>query len=145
MVKVSHKKKYFQRVGNDHWVFHGVMRNSKGVGIPLQLMKASRVKIYRWQKIKWDANPYDPAWEPYFEERECWKWMHTLAKRGRIDYLWKEQGGKCVACGQPLRFDEEGEPWHVHHRIWLCRGGEDLFDNMELLHANCRRQIHARK
>jgi RNA-directed DNA polymerase len=137
------KKKYFQRVCNDSWVFHGVMRNSKGEGIPIQLMKAGHVRIYRWKKIQMDVNPYDPKWELYLEERESWKWTHTLAKRGRIDYLWREQGGRCVACGHRLRF--EGEPWHVHHRIWRCRGGEDVYDNMELLHANCHRQIHARR
>jgi RNA-directed DNA polymerase len=137
------KKKYFQRVGNDNWVFHGGFRNSKGEWIPIQLMNAAHVRIYRWKKIQMDVNPYDPAWELYLEERECWKWTHTLAKRGRIDYLWREQGGKCVACEQRLRF--EGEPWHVHHRIWRCRGGEDVYDNLELLHANCHRQIHARE
>jgi RNA-directed DNA polymerase len=135
------KKKYFQQVGNNNWVFSGVIRNSKGKGRPIQLMQAAKVKVFRWQKIRSDANPYDPAWEPYLEERECWKWTHTLAKRGRIDYLWKEQGGKCVVCGQRLR--EEAEPWHVHHRVWRCRGGGDTYDNLELLHANCHRQIHA--
>ena len=73
------KKKYFQRVGNDNWVFHGAYRNSKGEGVPIQLMKAAHVKLYRWTKIQMDANPYDPAWELYLEERECWKWTHTLA------------------------------------------------------------------
>jgi len=76
------KKKYFQRVGKDNWVFHGVLRNSKGERIPIQLMKAAHVRIYRWKKVRMDVNPYDPAWEPYLEERECWKWTHTLAKRG---------------------------------------------------------------
>jgi len=137
------KKRYFQRVGNDNWVFSGVIRNSKGEGMPIQLMKATNVNLYRWKKIQSDANPYDPAWEPYLEARECWKWTHTLAKRGRIDYLWREQEGKCLVCGRPLRV--EGEPWQVHHRIWRCRGGADTYDNLELLHENCHRQIHARK
>jgi RNA-directed DNA polymerase len=124
-------------------VFHGQLRNSKGEGISIQFMKAAHVKIYRWKKIPMDVNPYDPAWELYSEERACWKWTHTLAKRSRIDYLWREQGGKCVACGRRLRFEEES--WHVHHRIWRCRGGEDVYDNLEFLHVNCHRQIHARK
>ena len=111
--------------------------------MPIQLMKASGVKLYRWKKIQSDANPYDPAWELYLEEREYWKWTHTLAKRGRIDYLWKEQGVKCVVCGQALQIEEQ--PWHTHHRVWRCRGGQDTFDNLELLHANCHRQKHARK
>jgi RNA-directed DNA polymerase len=94
-------------------------------------------------KIRSEANPYDPAWELYLEGRMTWKLGHTLAGRGRIEYLWKEQGGKCVVCGQALRIEEQ--PWHIHHRVWRCRGGQDTFDNLELLHANCHRQNHARK
>jgi len=137
------RKKYFQRAGDRDWVFTGVFRDSKGQGWPIRLMKASGVKVYRWRKIRSDANPYDPAWELYLEERACWKWTHTLAKRGRIDYLWKEQGGKCVVCGQAFLSEEEA--WHVHHRVWRCQGGQDTYDNLELLHANCHRQIHARE
>jgi len=137
------KKKYFQRADDNNWVFTGVIRDRKGKGWPIRLMKAAGVKVFRWQKIRSDANPYDPAWELYLEERECWKWTHTLAKRGRIDYLWREQGGQCVVCGQSLRVEEQ--PWHVHHRVWRCRGGQDTFDNLELLHANCHRQKHARQ
>jgi AI-2 transport protein TqsA len=33
----------------------------------------------------------------------------------------------------------------IHHRIWRSRGGSDTADNMELLHANCHRQIHVRE
>ena len=136
------KKKYFQQT-DGAWTFSGIIRDRKGKGWPIRLMKAAGVKVFRWQKIRSDANPYDPAWELYLEERECWKWSHTLANRDRIDYLWKEQDGQCVACGQRLRV--EAEPWHVHHRVWRCHGGPDTFDNLELLHANCHRQIHARK
>jgi RNA-directed DNA polymerase len=136
------KKKYFQRVGNYGWVFTGIVQDSKGKGWPIHLMKAGGVKICRWKKIRSKANPYDPEWEPYLEERAVWKWNQTLAGRGRIDYLWKEQGGKCVVCGQNLHVEED--PWHVHHRVWRCQGGRDTFDNLELLHANCHRQVHAR-
>jgi RNA-directed DNA polymerase len=136
------KKKYFQRGDDGDWVFTGVVRDSEGKGWPIRLMKAARAKVFRWKKIRSDANPYDPAWELYLEERECWKWTHALANRGRIDYLWKEQGGKCVACGQRLQVKEQ--PWHVHHRVWRCYGGQDTLANLELLHANCHRQKHAR-
>ncbi|MGZ3302447.1 MAG: HNH endonuclease, partial [Isosphaeraceae bacterium] len=33
----------------------------------------------------------------------------------------------------------------IHHRIWRSRGGSDTADNMELLHANCHRQIHVQE
>jgi RNA-directed DNA polymerase len=137
------KKKYFQHDGKDAWVFTGVIRDSKGKGWPIRLMKAAGVKILRWVKIRSEANPYDPVWEPYLEERMVWKLGHTLAGRGRIGYLWKGQGGKCTVCRQRLQVEEQ--PWHIHHRRWRCFGGLDTFDNLELLHANCHRQIHARK
>ncbi len=137
------RKKYFQRAGDRDWVFTGVIRDSKGKVWPIRLMKAAGVKVLRWVKIRSEANPYDPAWELYLEERMAWKLGHTVAGRGQIDYLWRSQGGKCPVCRQPMPVEEK--PWHIHHRVWRCFGGRTTFDNLELLHANCHRQIHARK
>ena len=137
------KKKYFQRTEKGDEAFTGVIRDSKGKAWPIRLMKGAGVRILRWLKIRSVANPYDPSWEAYLEERRTWKLGHTLAGRGRIEYLWKGQGGKCVLCRQTLRVEEQ--PWHIHHRRWRCFGGLETFDNLELLHANCHRQIHARK
>ena len=85
----------------------------------------------------------DPEWEPYLEARLGWQLAQTLAGRGRIEYLWKVQEGRCVICGQPLRIAEED--CQIHHRIWRTRGGQDTADNMELLHVNCHRQIHVQE
>src|SRR5262249_8505481 len=86
------RRKYFQREGDHGWAFTGVIRDGEGKGWPIRLMKAAGVQALRWVKIRSGANPYDPAWELYLEERAAWKLGHTLAGRGRIDYLWKEQG-----------------------------------------------------
>src|SRR5262249_13778451 len=90
-----------------------------------------------------DAHPYDPTWELYLEERMAWKFGHTLAGQGRIEYLWKGQKGKCPICRQPLQVDER--PWHIHHRVWRCYGGQSTLDNLEVLHVNCHRKTHAGK
>ena len=137
------KKKYFQRVGSRDWVFTGMIRDSQGKAWPIQLMHAAGVKILRWVKIRSAANPYDPEWELYLEQRSAWKLTHTLAGRRRIEYLWKEQQGRCVVCGQALRVEEQ--PWHIHHRVWRSQGGQETCDNLEMLHANCHRQIHSKK
>jgi len=84
---------------------------------------------------------HDPEWELYPEARQVWKLKQTLAGRQRIVYLWKEQEGRCLVRGQPLRM-EESAWWHIHHRRWRSQGGSDRADNLELLHANCHRQIH---
>ena len=96
-------------------VFTGTIRDSTGKTWPIQLMNAAGVQILRWVKIRSAANPYDPEWELYLEERLAWKLNHTLAGRGRIEYLWKEQQGCCVVCGQALHTEEQ--PWHIHHRV----------------------------
>jgi RNA-directed DNA polymerase len=106
-------------------------------------MVAAKVKIIRYVKIRSAVNPYDPKWELYLEARLSWQLAQTLAGRSRIEYLWKEQKGRCRACGQPLRIAEED--CQIHHRIWRSRGGQDAADNKELLHANCHRQIHVRE
>ena len=106
-------------------------------------MRAAGVKILRWVKIRSPADPYDPEWELYLEQRLAWKLTHTLAGRGRIEYLWKEQQGRCVVCGQALCIEER--PWHIHHRVWRSQGGQETCDNLEMLHANCHRQIHSKK
>ena len=135
------RKKYFQRVGDRAWVFSGTIRDNAGKTWPIRLMQAAGVKVLRWVKIRSEANPYDPRWEPYLEGRMVWKVDHTLAGRGRIEYLWKGQGGKCPVCRQPLGAEER--PWHLHHRVWRCYGGQTTLDNLELLHVNCHRQLHA--
>jgi RNA-directed DNA polymerase len=136
------KRKYFERVGGKDWVLTGTLRDSKGQGWRIQLMEAAKVRIVRQVKIRSEVNPYDPAWELYLEARQVWKLEQTLAGRGRIEYLWKEQQGRCAVCGQALRVAEE--TWHIHHRIWRSLGGAETADNLELLHANCHRQVHAR-
>ena len=137
------KTNYFPPDGHRHWVFTGTLLNQKGQGGPIQLMEAAKVRIIRYVKIRSAVNPYDPEWEPYLEERMGWQLAQTLAGRGRIEYLWKEQKGRCVVCGQPLRIAEED--CQIHHRIWRTRGGQDTADNLELLHANCHRQIHVQE
>jgi RNA-directed DNA polymerase len=137
------KKNYFPDDGHRHWVFTSTLWNQKGQGRPIQLMAAAKVRIIRYVKIRSAVNPYDPKWELYLEARLGWQLTQTLAGRSRIEYLWKEQEGRCRVCGQPLRIAEED--CQIHHRIWRSRGGQDTADNMELFHANCHRQIHVQE
>jgi RNA-directed DNA polymerase len=134
---------YFPPDGHRHWVFTGMLWNQKGQGRPIQLMSAATVRIIRYAKIRSAVNPYDPQWELYLEARWGWQLAQTLAGRSRIEYLGKEQKGRCRVCGQPLRIAEED--CQIHHRIERSRGGPDTTDNMELLHANCHRQIHVQE
>jgi RNA-directed DNA polymerase len=138
------KHHYFHHQGNRQWVFTGTLTTSKGRILTIPLMEAANVRIRGWIKIRSEVNPYDPEWELYLEARQRWKMDQTLAGRERIAYLWKGQDGRCTVCQQPL-LEEASAWWHIHHRRWRSHGGTDTADNLELLHANCHRQIHARE
>lgn len=85
-----------------------------------------------------------PAMRSYLEARKGWQLTQTRTGRSRIEYFWKEQEGRCVACDQPLlQIAEDG--CQIHHRIGRSRGGSDTADNLELLHANCHRQIYVQE
>ncbi len=134
------RAKYFARAGNGGWCFRGTVADKEGRTHPVLLVQARDMPIRRHVKVRGNANPYDPAWELDFEERLAAQLASTLTGRGTTRYLWPEQDGKCLVCGQPLGL-EEG--WHVHHLRWRSHGGDDTVDNRVLLHPNCHRQVHS--
>jgi hypothetical protein len=54
------------------------------------LLYPAYVPIKRHVKIKSEANPYDPAWEGYFEKRLGVKMVHHLKGKRQLIALWKE-------------------------------------------------------
>ena len=69
------KHKYFHTEGNRHGVF-ATNIGSDGFRLLLPLFRAETVAIVRHVKIISAANPYDPAWRPYFGQRKSA--THTL-------------------------------------------------------------------
>jgi len=135
------KAQYFRRAGGGR-TFHGLVTDPNGGVHPVFLFWTSAVGIRRHVKIRRDANPYDPSWELYFEERLTAQMANNRMGRGTARYLWLEQDGKCLVCGQPLK-PEEG--WQLHHLLWRSHGGDDTVDNLVLLHPNCHRQVHSQR
>jgi RNA-directed DNA polymerase len=92
-------------------------------------------------KVRGNANPYDPTWEPYYEERQAARIKETQAGWWLVRVLWEAQKGTCPQCHQQMT-PETG--WQIHHREWRVYGGTDLLENLDLLHPNCHRQVHSR-
>jgi RNA-directed DNA polymerase len=136
------KKKYFQSIGNRNWVFCGKIEGKGGKVRPIQLFNIQTVAIKRHIKIKGAANPYDAAWESYFEERLDVKMAADLKGRRKLLYLWQEQKGICPVCNQKIT---KLTGWHSHHIVWRVNGGSDNAENRVLLHPNCHRQVHSQK
>ena len=88
------KDKYFHSSDGQNWIFTGEVTGQNGTQVNIQLFKASSVPIKRHPKIIGEANPYDPAWEVYFEERLNVKMENNLKGKRKLLYLWKEQNGR---------------------------------------------------
>jgi RNA-directed DNA polymerase len=131
------KRKYFRTVRGRSWMFHG-----EALGQEQVLTKAARVAIERHVKVKGEANPYDPAWEAYFEQRLGVKMVGSLKGRRQLLHLWKEQGGICPVCNQKIT---ELTGWHNHHITWRSLGGADTAENRVLLHPTCHSKVHSLK
>ena len=134
------RKKYFRTRNGRHWTFVGTRVGKGGKPYELTLYRAGDVPIKRHVKIKGAANPYDPAWEVYFEERLRVKMTHNLKGRRQLLYLWKQQDGLCPVCHQKIT---RLTGWHSHHIVWRTHGGSDTAANRVLLHPNCHRQVHS--
>lgn len=135
---ISHK--YFGPHGGRNGVFWGEVVGCDGTSRPVHLLKASRTPIRRHVKIRNAANPYDPEWEVYFEERLGVKMAAHLQGRRTLNFLWRQQGGICPVCQQPIT---RLTGWHNHHIVWRSLGGGHQTANRVLLHPTCHRQAHS--
>ena len=132
------RKRYFHTINRRTWTFAsnvGSINRSRMV----KLVYATDTKIKRHRKIKAEANPYDPIWEPYFEERLALRMGTELLGNQKAWRLWQTQEGNCPECGEIIT-PETG--WHVHHVMYRVYGGKDILSNLRLLHPNCHRKLH---
>ncbi len=136
------KDKYFHVIGKRKWVFSGEVEGKKGETIQVHLTEIAKTRIRRHRLIQGEANPYDPAYEAYFDERIGLKWLQSWLNRRKLVALWREQEGKCPICDQKIT-KETG--WQVHHILYRVYGGTDNLSNLLLLHPNCHRQVHHQK
>jgi len=93
------------------------------------------VKPHRYLKVKGEANPFDPAWEVYFQDRD--RQLALWASSPFRATLLRQQHGLCPGCRQVMQVDEEVD---LHHRDGNHQNNHR--GNLMLLHPNCHRQEH---
>jgi RNA-directed DNA polymerase len=133
-------QRYFPRRAGGGQAFRGVVTGKDGRQEGVYLFHPTRQRIVRHVLIRGQANPFDPVWEEYFEQRMLRGMLQTLPGQSRLRFLWQRQQGLCPICGQLLT---PPRGCHIHHRQWRVYGGEDRAYNLELLHPNCHRQVHS--
>jgi RNA-directed DNA polymerase len=133
--------RYCERTGHRNWHVFGTAQDKDGKHVKNWLCHASATPVTRYTTIKGAGNPYDPTWEISLEERLGVKMESTLRGKRTLAHLWKEQGGICPVCTQPIT---HVTGWHTHHIVYKTMGGTDGVSNRVLLHPNCHRHVHAK-
>jgi len=130
------RRKYFRSLGHRKSVFATSPREQIGGPGMLRLLSASDTRIVRHVGVKADANPFDPAWRPYFAERESTRMLERLRGRGFPKQLWQQQHGQCPGCGQLLL---EEDRWLIRPVVPFSVGGTRSLTNLKMLHSTCQR------
>jgi RNA-directed DNA polymerase len=132
------RRRYFRTQDHRHWVFATQTRGYNGQPIMLSLISAASTRIVRHVRIKSDANPFDPAWDSYFAQRQAMRMLERLQGRAFPKRLWQQQHGLCPGCGLPIVEDDR---WVIQPLIPFKSGGARTFANLKMLHPTCLRSF----
>ena len=136
------KPKYFDRRGNRDWSFFGETCDDEGRPTKVWLYYAKSTPIKRHVKVKGEANPYDPTYETYFEEREGAHMLETFRGTRTLRYLWYEQRGLCTQCNTKIT---RITGWRLHYCVPRVKGGSTGATNCVLLHPECHDRVHRQR
>jgi len=136
------KPKYFDRRGNRDWSFFGETCEDEGRPNKVWLYHAMSTPIKRHVKVKGEANPYDPTYEAYFEEREGAHMLETFRGTRTLRYLWYEQRGLCTLCNTKIT---RITGWRLHYCVPRAMGGSTAASNRVLLHPECHDRVHRQR
>ena len=125
-------RKYYHHIGTRHWNFACKKKVTTKEESKYDVIRyLTDTKIERYIKIKKQANPYDTAWNAYFDKRYTYKMLQHLKGRKYLLFLWKSQDKRCPYCNQPI---DKDQPWNVQR---LEKDGKTI---RLLVHDSCRRR-----
>ena len=136
------RNRYFHTVDTRNWVFAEATGERFPDGNPIlkSLRKMVDTPIRRHHPIRLEANPFDPTWNGYFEERMNLKMQHSLRGRKRLNYIWSKQDGCCPICRKLIN-NESG--WKLHRKSLPFQGQQHGFTDTIMVHPHCSNQINA--
>ena len=136
------KSKYFERRRDCDWTFFSETCDDEGRPGKVWLFHAQSTPIKRQVKVTGEANPYDPAYETYFEEREGAHMLDTFRGTRTLRYLWYEQRGLCTLCNTKIT---RITGWRLHYCVPRVQGGSTDATNCVLLHPECHDRVHRQR
>ncbi len=136
------KAKYFERRRGRDWTFFDETCDDEGRPNKVWLYNAKSTPIKRHVKVKGEANPYDPTYETYFEEREGAHMLDTFRGTRTLRFLWHEQRGLCTQCNTKIT---RITGWRLHYCVPRVKGGSTGATNCVLLHPECHDRVHRQR
>jgi RNA-directed DNA polymerase len=133
------KQKYFSQHCGQDWSFFGELWDDDGQPSKIWLLHARNTPIKRHVKVQGDANPYDPAYERYFEQREAAYMRESFRGTRILRFLWYEQRGLCPVCKLKIT---RTTGWRRHYCVPRVMGGSNSAENCVLLHPECHDRVH---
>ncbi len=131
------KNYYFRTNGRNGLTFFD--KNTK-----LSLVSLSKIPIKRFTMVsKNRVYDKDPVVIKYWKDREYLNAFNQIEsiKRKR---LFSKQKGICPQCkGTILQQDIQERKTHIHHVTPRSQGGNDNYSNLQLIHTECHKEIHA--
>ena len=133
-------RKYFQNTSERK--SHFVDRETK-----LQLPTLNKIPTKKFVKVNNEFRVYDRNLETieYWRKREYLNAYDQIESSKRRK-LFAKQKGKCSYCkGDILQEDIQRQETHIHHVKPRFEGGNNSHSNLQLIHAECHREIHAKE
>ena len=132
-------QKYFSQIkGKSSKIFRDKETNS-------EICELSRIPIRRFIKVDNSKRVFDsnPDTQKYWQDREyinAYKQIDSVKMRR----LYESQKGICPHCkGQMTLRQIQKSLLHTHHIKPRSKGGNNNYSNLQLIHAECHREIHA--
>ena len=135
------KAKYFlPHLRRKAW-FRGNYTGSDGQSSKIWLQLANRTPIRRHIKGRNEANPYDPKWDAYFEQRAVTSLLGSVQVTQWLRKLWFRQHGLCPVCKRKIT---KLTGWQASFVTPRRLGGSAGAYNRVLLHPDCP-VVHVRQ
>ena len=104
-------KRYWHEIRGRKWTFAWKYASKSRKENYLTLKRLSDVHYTPYKQIKGDANPFDPACDDYFYQRQAQRMLESLKGRKTLLYLWNRQNRICPFCGKEI---DHTKAWNVN-------------------------------
>lgn len=128
--------RYFKPIGLQQGRFSCIIKNEKNESRLVVLQQASKTEIRRHCKIQGRANPFNPTFNEYFENRISVKMRGSKEGKRKLMSLWKKQRGLCAVCAERITSVTN---WVLHYLQSPTEGGGNALSNLCMLHPKCHR------